>query len=237
MGNSLVSIEKTVGQLVAEHPGHARVFEKLGVDYCCGGKKTLSEACRNKGLDPSAVKALLEAGDDHGNLDSSLDVSGMSLTELADHIEQTHHVYLKRELPRLAPLIERIAVRHGEKDPRLVQLPYIFASFRAELEAHTAKEEQVLFPLIRQIDAGVGEGHCSCGTIENPIRVMEIEHQHAGDALAVMRKLTDDFAVRPTSCNTYRAAMHGLRELEADLHRHVHKENNVLFPRAMKKAS
>jgi regulator of cell morphogenesis and NO signaling len=101
------------------------------------------------------------------------------------------------------------------------------------MESHMAKEEQILFPLIRQIDRASDDGSCPCGSVENPIRVMEIEHQHAGDALEIMRQITDDYSTPPAACNTYRATMHSLRELEADMHQHVHKENNVLFPRAI----
>jgi len=223
----------TVGQLVAERPSRSRLFEKLGIDFCCGGKKSLQEACRAKGLDVGTVVAVLDL-DEGGPATAAVDVSQMSLTALADHIQQTHHVYLKSELPRLQPLIEKIAAKHSDKNPKLVQLPYIYGAFRCELEAHMAKEEQVLFPLIRQIDAGSANGACACGSIENPIGVMEIEHQHAGDALGLMRGLTDDFFTPPEACNTYRAVMHALSELETDLHQHVHKENNVLFPRAIK---
>jgi regulator of cell morphogenesis and NO signaling len=227
-----VTTKSTVGEWVVERPNLARVFEKLGIDYCCGGKKPLDQACRAKGLDPATVIALLNAGDG-GPTANTIDVSSMSLTELADHIQGTHHDYLKSELPRLQPLIEKIAARHSDKNPKIVQLPYVYSGFRSEMEAHMAKEEQVLFPLIRTIDSAGGTGACACGSVANPIRVMEIEHQHAGDALLLMSQMTDGFTTPDQACNTYRAVMHSLAELESDLHRHVHKENNVLFPRAI----
>jgi regulator of cell morphogenesis and NO signaling len=231
-----VTTESTVGQWVLERPGIARVFEKLGIDYCCGGKKPLGEACRIKGLDAANVVALLNAGDG-GPAADNIDLAAMSLTELADHIQSTHHEYLKRELPRLQPLIERIAARHSDKNPKIIQLPYIFSAFRSELEAHMAKEEHVLFPLVRVIDSVGGTGDCACGTITNPIRIMELEHQHAGDALSLMSEITDGFSTPPQACNTYRTVMHSLAELESDMYRHVHKENSVLFPRAIAKAA
>lgn len=223
----VIVLEKTVGEPVAERPGRARVFEKLGIDYCCGGKKPLSEACAAKGLDVLSVSVLLDAEKSENS--SAVDVSGMTLTELADHIEGTHHAYLKTELPRLMPLVERIAARHRDKNPRLPELAREFSAFRAELEAHMSKEERVLFPMIREIETKKREE----GAIENPVRMMEMEHKQAGDSLAVMRRLTDDFSTPTNACNTYRAVMHSLRELEADMRQHVHKENNVLFPKAV----
>jgi len=222
----------TIGELVAERPARSRLFEKLGFDYCCGGKKTLEQACRARGLDPATVAALLNESNADPNT-GAVDVSAMSLTQLADHIEQTHHAYLKDELPRLHRLIQKIAAKHGPDNPELTQLPRVYAAFRSELELHMAKEERVLFPLIRQIEDRASGGSLHCGGIENPIRVMEIEHQHAGDALSHMRRITDDFNTPQSACNTYRAVMHSLIELEADLHQHVHKENNILFPRAV----
>jgi len=229
------TIQSTVGQWVLEQPGLARVFEKLGIDYCCGGKKPLEVACRAKGLDPATVLAVLDASQGAPNKGPA-DVSNLSLTELADHIETTHHAYVKTELPRLQPLIERIARKHSDKNPLISQLPTVFSAFRSDMEAHMAKEEQVLFPLIRKLDRGEANASCACGTIENPIKVMEIEHQHAGNALELMRKLTDNFTTPEGACNTYRGVMYSLAELEADMHQHVHKENNVLFPRAAKAA-
>jgi len=230
------TLETTVGQWVAQRPNLARVFEKLGIDYCCGGKQPLEQACRAKNLDPATVLAMLDAGDGGPNT-GTVDAAAMSLTELTDHIERTHHAYLKSELPRLAPLVDKIAARHSDKNPRLAQLANVYRGLRAEMEAHMVKEEQILFPLIRQIDRGAGNGGSACGDIANPIRVMEAEHQQAGDALAQMREMTDDFSTPAGGCNTYRAVMHSLAELEADMHRHVHKENNVLFPRALAAAA
>jgi regulator of cell morphogenesis and NO signaling len=196
----------TIGQLVAQRPGLSRLFGKLGIDYCCGGKRTLRQACEAKGLDSATVAALLDADQD-GPTAGVVDVSTMSLTELADHIEQTHHHYLKLELPRLHPMIEKIAARHSDKNSRLGELTQVYAAFRSEMEAHMAKEEQILFPWIRQIDELPGGADQHCGGIDNPIRVMEMEHQHAGDAVQLMRELTDGFSTPPSqAANTMTAS-------------------------------
>jgi regulator of cell morphogenesis and NO signaling len=228
---SVLNGASIVGELVAQSPGLSRLFEHLGIDYCCGGKRTLEEACQDKHLELEAIVVQIRSAMD-GLAPAPDDVSELSLTQLTYHIEQTHHAYLKRELPRLQALVEKIAARHSDKNPKLPQLPAVYSVFRSELEAHMAKEEQLLFPLIRKIDSTMEDGAYACGSIENPIRIMEIEHQHAGNGLLSMRRITNDFTTPPGACTTYRATMHALAELEADMHQHVHKENNVLFPSA-----
>jgi len=226
----------TVGQLVAERPSRARVFEKLGIDYCCGGKKPLGEACRDKKLEPVQVIAAIRAADEQAAPEEKNWLSA-SLTELADHIEETHHAYLKAELPRLEFMTRKVAAVHGPQHPELVELQQVFAGFKATLESHMMKEERILFPLCRQLDAAEEEGGrpgaFHCGSINNPIRVMVMEHEHAGDALGRMRELTNGFTAPEDACNTFKAMLAGLAEVEADMHRHVHKENEILFPKAV----
>lgn len=232
--NASISMQTTVGQLVAEKPSRSRLFQKLGIDFCCGGKRPLADACAAKGIDVNTVLAFLEADADAPAGSREVDAAAMGLTELADHIQHTHHAYLRQELPRLQAMIARVADVHGAHDPRLTQIPAIFDEFRQELVGHMLKEEQILFPMIRQMDRDRGaRPNFHCGSIANPIRVMEMEHDSAGNALEQMRRLTDDYAPPPDACNTYRATLGGLAELEADMHQHVHKENNVLFPRAI----
>jgi regulator of cell morphogenesis and NO signaling len=155
------------------------------------------------------------------------------MTELADHIEQAHHAYLKRELPRLGAMVRKVAAVHGAHFPWLLELNAVFASFAAEMDAHTLKEDQVLFPMIRELDCGrlASSDHCG-GSVANPIHVMMHEHDDAGRALARMRELSNGYAPPPDACNTFRAMLDGLAALEADTHRHVHKENSILFPKA-----
>jgi regulator of cell morphogenesis and NO signaling len=216
----------TVGELVAERPARSRVFEELGIDYCCGGKLSLAEACARKGLDPDDVGRRLAAA---APAEPESDWRSAPLAGLCDHIVRTHHAYLRRELPRLRGLLAKLARVHGDRHPELRGVLTVFGPFADELTAHMAKEEWVLFPLIARIESGDVP---RTPRVLQPIAVMEAEHDDAGRALAEMRRLTGGFAVPADGCNTYRAALAGLAELEADMHAHVHKENNILFPRA-----
>ncbi|MEP0841441.1 MAG: iron-sulfur cluster repair di-iron protein [Phycisphaerae bacterium] len=221
----------TVGQLVAERPSRARVFERFEIDYCCGGKQPLAEACAERGLDPESVLAELRAADAAPH-PSETDWTTAPLGDLCDHIVAAHHAYLRRELPRLEAMSEKVAEVHGRREPHLRELAAVFAALHEELDQHMAKEEQVLFPLVRLLESSTALPSFHCGSVANPIRVMEHEHDDAGAALTRMRRLTGGYAPPPEACNTYRALLDGLAELEADLHRHIHKENNILFPRA-----
>jgi len=229
-----VLANQTVGELVVERPERSRIFERLGIDYCCGGKLSLHDACHRKGLDlTSVIEQLEQSNPTPQEGDSRKNPSEMGLTELTEHIQVVHHDYLRSELPRLDQLVEKVANAHGERDPRLVRLVDVFAGFREELMMHMHKEEQILFPMIRafESDAASGAGHC--GSIANPIKQMEAEHDDAGGALERMRELTDGYQAPETACNTHRAMLDALAFLERDMHTHVHKENSILFPRAI----
>ncbi len=225
-------LNDTVGEIVRSHPALSRLFEQAQVDYCCGGQRTLAEACAKRGIDVQAFLAQLE---DFATTEPAptLNLNALSLTELADHIERLHHAYLHEELPRLEKLVTKVARVHGEKEPRLIQIQQIFLMLAAELTHHLMKEEQVLFPLIRRIEASALLPMSHCGSVANPIRRMEVEHTEAGDALAQLRQLTDDYTPPDWACNTYRALFNALATFEQDMHQHVHKENNLLFPRAI----
>jgi regulator of cell morphogenesis and NO signaling len=229
MSNAL--IESTVGQLVVERPSRARVFEKLGIDYCCGGKKPLRQAIEEKNLDVGGVLQALEQ-ESTWQPQVERNWSTASLTDLCDHIEQTHHAYLKYELPRLEFLTAKVADRHGSHRAELVEIHKIFMTLKGEMESHMMKEERILFPLCRQLDQADGPVASHCGSVSNPIAVMIREHDDAGDALARIRDLSNDYTPPLDACNTYRATFDGLRQLELDMHQHVHKENNILFPKA-----
>ncbi|MSU22450.1 MAG: iron-sulfur cluster repair di-iron protein [Opitutus sp.] len=232
MIHSSFSPDATVGNIVAAQPDLARLFERVGIDYCCGGKRTLAQACAGKGLDPAAFAVLLAAAAKLPAAGPTVDARAMSLTALADHIEQTHHCYLKEELPALAEKADRVAGKHGGRDPRLLVVAETIRALAGEMFHHMAKEEQILFPLVRELErAGTVASHC--GSIANPIRQMELEHDGAGAAVARLRELTDGFVPDAAACNTHRAMLAGFARLESDLHAHVHKENNVLFPRAL----
>ncbi|MDP6081862.1 MAG: iron-sulfur cluster repair di-iron protein [Verrucomicrobiota bacterium] len=223
-------LDSTVGDIVAGCPALASVFENIGIDYCCGGKKTLGDACRDKGLEPQSVLATLAQPP---QTEPVADTAVMALTELADHIEQTHHAYLRSEFSRLNELTSKVASVHGDQNPRLHQVSETCRALIAELSDHMMKEEQILFPLVRQLDASDTAPTFHCGSLANPIHQMESEHSQAGAALERLRELTDGFTPPDGACNSYRAMLNAIAHLERDLHLHIHKENNVLFPRAL----
>lgn len=219
-----------VGTLVSEHPEYSRIFEELLIDYCCHGHIRLEDACRERDLDPDHVVQRLERAE--GPAPDTRNWSAAPLTELCDHIEQTHHAYLRKELPRLDQLTAKVAEVHGARHTELGEVKTVFGGLQAELMPHMLKEEQVLFPAIRQLEAASDELDLPFGTVQNPIRVMEHEHDVAGGALRELHKLTGGYQIPRDACNTYCAMLQGLHELELDLHQHIHKENNILFPRA-----
>lgn len=226
--------ETPVGQIVAERIGRAPVLESYGLDYCCHGSTPLDEACALRGADVHAVLEALAASDarDEGDGGDQTDYSAMPAGELADHIEATHHAYLKSELPRLSALIDTVVAAHGARHPELSDVRETFAALREELESHLMKEEQILFPIVRRLERSTESFAMHCGTVGNPIRVMEHEHESAGSALERLRTLTNDYRPPADGCASFRALSEGLARLEADMHRHIHKENNILFPRA-----
>ncbi len=235
--SSVFTPEITVGEIVAAHPAIARLFEHLGIDFCCGGKQPLSEACADRNLDLKTTLALLKSAAstlDHGP--TEVDAAAMSLTQLADHIEQAHHVYVTNEIPRLIEMADKVATKHGERDSRLIKMAAVVHTMTDELLGHMEKEELVLFPLVRRLEAG-NASETDQRMLSGPIQQMEAEHEEAGQALARLRELTEGFTPDAESCNTHRALLASLASFEADLHRHVHKENNILFPRALKLAA
>jgi regulator of cell morphogenesis and NO signaling len=225
--------EQTVGDFVRQKPARARVFESLQIDYCCGGKVPLVQACEKRGISMGEVLQAISLSDELADSGTLVDVDSMGLTELADHIESTHHAYLRDELPRLDLMTEKVSRVHGDKDERLFRMRQAFVALKAELEPHMLKEERILFPIVRQLEASVERPEFHCGNVANPIRQMEHEHDHAGAALAILNESTDAYTPPDWACNTYRAMLDSLAKLEADMHQHIHKENNVLFPKAI----
>lgn len=227
-------VEIPVGQLVATGPHRAAILEKWGLDYCCGGKRTLAEACRERSLSADDVARELLGADTAREaagetIAPETDWNSAPLSDLCDHIERAHHDYLRANLPRIATLTMKVAAAHGSTDERLQALHALFLQFQNEMENHTLKEDRIVFPWIRVQEKQSG----TLGNIAVPIEVLRAEHDDAGEALRVMRVLTDNYTVPVTACNTYRALIAALVELEADMHQHVHKENNILFPRAL----
>ena len=229
---STLNANSTVAQWVAEYPQTARVFEQFKIDYCCGGGNSLGDACAKKKLDANDIIAQLTEVVADPQHDSAENWLNAPLMELCDHIESTHHAYLREELPRLTGLVEKVVNAHASKHAELVDLGQVFAELRAELEPHMFKEEQVLFPAIRQLEQAASRPRFPFGTVANPIRMMEHEHDTAGNALSRIRELTNDFMPPEGACNTYRVMLDTLQRLEIDLHQHIHKENFILFLRA-----
>ncbi len=227
-------LESTVGELVTQRPARSRVFEIYGIDYCCGGKKPLQQACAERQVSAEAVLDDL-ARIDAASPPAEIDWTTRPMSELADHIVDTHHAYLKRELPRLEYLVGRVTTAHGARHAELPHVLQVFSGLKQELESHLMKEERILFPLIRQLEAARERFISHCGSVSNPILMMEHEHDDAGNALESLRSLTSGYAVPDGACNTYRAMLSALAELEADLHQHIHKENNILFPAAARR--
>lgn len=227
-------LQTTVGQIVARRPALAQVFEKHQIDYCCRGGTTLAEACRLQNADVDEIVREIESVRIDKRPADETDWNEASLTDLAGHIVDTHHAYLTAELPRLTSLIAKVQLAHGEKQPSLSNVQRTFKLMREELESHMAKEENVLFPAIKVLEAQGGPQSFLFGSINNPIRMMEQEHDGAGNALRRLRELTDNFTPPSDACPTYRVMLETLENLERDLHLHIHKENNILFPRAAK---
>ena len=219
-----INPDSKVGQIAAEHPLSTRVFARYDIDFCCGGGKPLGEVCSQRGLDAAAVLAEIESeiaapGATEDRWDQA------PLNDLIDHILAAYHKPLTEELPRLEAMARKVVDVHRDKQPKMLpELLSVYVGLKVELEQHMAKEEQILFPMIKRGQGAMAEG---------PISVMEHEHDSAGNALRRLRELTNDYEVPEEACNTWRALWHGLAALEESLHQHIHLENNVLFPRAL----
>ena len=227
---------QTVRDIALENPATIRVFEALGIDYCCGGREALAEACAAKNLSVNEVLEALESSGPTSEREIE-NRSSQSLGALAAHIVNTHHAYVRRELPRLTELAEKVVRRHGDTRAELPAIQSKLAELSEELLQHCAKEEVVLFPYITKLERALADGtprpHSCFGTVANPIAMMSQEHDAAGALTAQMRELSKDFTPPTGACPTFHAFYSGLHEFEQDLHQHIHLENNILFPRAI----
>jgi len=225
-----------VGEVAAASMDAVRVLEDFGIDYCCGGQRSIAEACHSSGVDPQVVLQAIQGAaalPDAGRHDWRVE----PLSALVEHIVSTHHEYLKSELPRLQKRLEAVYAAHRERDSAtLASLPGIFFLMREELTLHMQKEERMLFPAIAVAERAIQKGFRPSfpfGSLANPIRVMLGEHDSAGSALEQIRRITRNYELPAHACETYRALLVGFQELERDLHMHIHLENNLLFPRAL----
>ncbi|MDE3202498.1 MAG: iron-sulfur cluster repair di-iron protein [Acidobacteriota bacterium] len=227
---------QTIRDIAAANPASVRVFEKYGIDYCCGGRVPLSEACEAKGLSLNEVLASVQAAERPLSPDDK-DWRRESLFALCTHIVVTHHAYVMQESPRLNQLAARVVSRHGATRAELPIIQSKLAELTEELVTHLGKEEVVLFPYIWKLEQHTSENSApprGCfGTIEQPINMMTQDHDYAGKLIAEIRALSQDFTPPPGACPTFLAFYSGLHEFEQDLHQHIHLENNILFPRAI----
>ncbi len=228
---------KTVGEIAAEIPGATREFEKLGIDYCCGGRRTLNDACAGSNIPIEEVLSRLEKNSAATPSQDGKDWQGELLADLIAHIVTTHHVFVREEGPRIEALAGKVVSVHGKNHPELLQVQQVFSALGEELRVHLMKEEQILFPYISRMEESAIAGEPappSCfGTVTNPIRMMMQEHDGAGEALRALRSLTGNYKLPADACISYRTLYEALQGFEADLHRHIHLENNLLFPRAV----
>lgn len=232
-----ITAEQTVSEIAIENPASARIFESLGIDYCCGGKLPLKDACLKANVSPESVLQLLE------NLKV---VAGQAVpekwvsapfAELTGYIVSEHHDYVRAEGPRLLALLQKVKARHEWVHPEVTTINDVFGALYQELSIHMLKEEQVLFPYLNSMDSAVRSGNAVprafFGSVRNPIEHMLADHTNTGDSMARISTLSAGYQVPPDGCPTFRALYHGLAEFESNLHRHVHLENNILFPRAL----
>src|SRR5829696_6511342 len=230
-----LNITKTVRELALEVPNATRVFERLKIDYCCGGGRNIAEACEAVGVPLERLSRLLdEAG---AARDAARDFAAGPLADLVRHILDTHHVYTREESARIRALLEKVCRKHGANHPGLAGLRALFLELDADLQPHLLKEEQVLFPYILRLEAAAAGGgpapFAPFGTVGNPVRMMMSEHDTAGDLLREIRAAASDFRTPEDACMSFRALYDALEAFERDLHQHIHLENNVLFPRAV----
>ncbi len=228
---------QTVREIALNHPASVRVFEELGIDYCCGGKRPLGEACEKAKVPIARAMELLCESDGASASPEKGRWTEATLTDLTSHIVNLHHRYVREEAPRLETLLQKVVSRHGKAHPELSAIQETFAALAADLMAHMLKEERVLFPLLQQMEAAAhtgGPAPVGCfPTVEFPIARMLAEHDDAGALTARIRELSGDYQPPDGACPSYRGLYHALEEFERDLHRHVHLENNILFPRAL----
>ncbi len=229
---------ETIGEMARKNFRKAEVFKKLGIDYCCGGKKTVEEACAKHGLDIEAVKNELAKAEQPGSASAAHhNFDAWPLSFLADYIVNVHHKYVLDSVDVLNELSEKVARKHGDRFAELAAIRKCVVDLLQELTTHMVKEERILFPYIKQIeqkDKGVSQFRQAFDSIEKPIWVMEQDHEVAGDLLRQLRELTHGYTVPSNACNSHNFLYKKLEEFEEDLHQHIHLENNILFPKAIK---
>jgi regulator of cell morphogenesis and NO signaling len=227
--------DKTIGAIVADDYRTAAVFEKHGIDFCCGGQIALSVICQEKGIDPPAITREIEAAKS-APVDRSQNYAAWTLSFLADYIVNTHHTYLKENTGQIAAYARKIAEVHGAHHPEVVEIAAIFDKVATDMAAHLREEEEVFFPAVKRVEATPKAGTVSeakdIETIKRSLETLSREHDEIGEATHRIRHLAKGYAIPDDGCNTFRVTYQKLQEFEDDLHKHVHLENNILFPKA-----
>jgi regulator of cell morphogenesis and NO signaling len=234
----MINSETTVREIALQMPESTRLFERLKIDYCCGGNRPLGDACASVGLDINTLVDILnETARSTPKNAKAPDFQNTPLAELVEHILNTHHVFTKTEMDRLEALTAKVIGAHGENHPELLHLGELFKTLCDDLKPHMFKEEQVLFPYIvamtRAADQHRPAPFAPFGTVNNPVRMMMREHDTAGQILRELRVITSDYKVPADACISYRTLYEALENFEKDLHQHIHLENNILFPKAL----
>lgn len=220
--------EKTIGSIVAENYQAAAVFDKYHLDFCCGGRKLLGEACSQRQINVEDVEADLQQLSKAS--DPAKAFQQMDSGTLISYILLHHHFYIRQHGPIILQHLEKVAFKHGASFPYMIRVAAVFSALMEELLHHMRKEEEVLFPAIRSLDL---PGSNKAVNVQAPIRVMEQEHDEAGFLLEEIRKLTNNYSIPDQACTTFRISLQELEEFESRMHEHVHLENNILFPRAL----
>ena len=232
----MIDNHKTVGEMVAEDYRWAEIFKKHGIDFCCGGKKPLTAVCEEKQIEPQQLIENYQNLLQEGGSRPTHNFTEWEADFLADYIVNVHHKYVSENIPLLYEFTQKVARVHGGAHPELMEIARLFEAVAQEMTMHMRKEELILFPYIKRLVAAKKNqqeiAEPPFGTVENPIRMMEEEHDRAGELMKRIRQLSDNFTLPEGACNTYRVTFAKLNEFEEDLHQHVHLENNILFPRA-----
>ncbi len=233
MKDSSLTLSTPVGSIATAYPRAIPLLESLGLDYCCKGGHTLAHACAERGLDPQRTLRSIEGAADAADHDTAPDPASMSMTELADHIEATHHAITREALASLQAMLPRLIEAHGQAHPELVELRECVDAFADDLEDHMVREERVLFPWLRRLERKSEIQGGPPWSVRRPIDCMIHDHDSAGEMLGRMRSLTNGYRAPEDACGTYQACLSVLESLERDTHIHIHKENNILFPRGV----
>jgi regulator of cell morphogenesis and NO signaling len=233
-----MSALKTVRELALENSAATRVFENLGIDYCCGGGQSIEEACRTANVRVDEVMRSIEAaGRTTPAAAEDRHWQSEPLAELIAHIQDRHHKYTREEITRLNPLFEKVCSVHGKNHPELLKMREVFRGLAEELTMHMMKEDRVLFPYVIRLESAVTRNEpipaAPFGAVKNPVTMMVHEHDSAGEALRALRQASNGYTPPQDGCLTFKTLFNALAEFEADLHQHIHLENNILFPRAI----